>query len=729
MAHCIRDGKIYKNVNEDTVKCREIQVLEICENVEENKKCIESASVNSLCIHNGKMYINLESGCKKMNDLETCESTTSDDKCSVNAVDDDICRFENAVYQTKNNSCQIVTTLIDEISNIPLYFDSHAYLTTTDNTNSVDSMYMCKNKYGELSCEKSVQDIGGLIFKRTNAQKDIHICINGNSDEATNSYALTSLKGYQTLNTKTVDAFPGATRPGNIVINFDKNKALLVRDQEFLPECDIVPSRSSCKSYWIDVDQCIMGDVLLYLSGKRTCTKQTGPANNYDFTYFNTSSEIIDPMDVKPTTEVAYVYKCEYDSNGFSERCYMVRGYIIVNDFILNCNGWSSCSFIGMNKLDTTCQYAKEGEIMGNGKAICMDNAENTVNLPTDTNDSTRYIMYKTGETSVLYGQIKDTVVVLALTKDSVTVVPFGKGITRGYHQNQKTFGKVDLIDALIYCSEEGVLESCEVVIGRNGYYLNGDDDASEVEIIKCEENKGCHKQSVDKTSCTESGTIIKSGTKIQLCKKEGKGFTKIDISQNNLSVTYDYIPEIDGSFPGTIEENKPFVKIGMDGSVILMDNGIYLNERVHGEIYNALFDCTTLNVNTICNSTDALFGYYRNSGTIRLDDAFISCSENGCEYMSVDKNKVCSVNSVGQLIGSTDAPTLCLDYDKDMDEDVKVNLDNSSVESYMIGYCANNIYGIKEGNYAYVNITQNYVKFRSTGISFISEKNKNKNN
>jgi len=723
MEHCIYNGKIYKNVSEDEVKCREIQALETCDSVDENAKCIEDAEANSLCLHEGSMYINLENGCKAVNTLTTCESTSSGDKCASDASNNDLCRVGNDVYKTSisgsSSSCGMVTTLIDEVGRIPLYFnDETAALTTTASTSNINSMYVCSNKYGVLSsCEKSVQSIGGLIFKRESVEKMVHICINGSVVENDSSSAITSSKGYQAILTEKSDAFPGTTNPGITVVNFAKNKALLVRDQETLPECDAVSNGSSCKSDGVPVAQCIMNDVL-YLSSGNTCTKQTGPSNGYDFTYFEPSSTIIDPVDVKPTKSVAFVYKCEYNSSGVAERCYMVRGYVVVNDYIINCNGWSFCSFAGLNQLDTVCSYAKEGEMRGDGKALCIDDEGNIVKLPTTAGTTTRYIMYKAGETSVYYGQVKDSVVVLALTQDSATVVPFGKGITRGYHQNQKTVGSVELNEALIYCSEEGVLDSCEVVNGRNGYYLNADDDAAVSAVIKCEEDVGCRKQSVDKTSCTESGAIIKTGAKIQMCKKVGGSFTKIDISQSNTSITYDYISEIDASFPGTVEENKPFVKIGMDGSVVLMDNGIYINEGVRGKTDNALFDCATLNVDTVCEPTDALFGYYRNAGTVRLDDAFISCSLNGCEVMSVDENAVCDVNSVGQLVGSVDAPTLCLDYDSVMDEEIKVemDMDSDSAENYMVGYYANNIFGIQEGNYAYVNVSQNYVKFKSSG-------------
>jgi len=711
MEHCIYNGKIYKNVNEDEVKCREIQALDECESVEESAKCIANASANSLCLHEGNMYINLENGCKAVNTLDTCESILSNDKCASEAEDNDLCRFGNGVYKTSSNSCQMVTTLIDEVGRIPLYFDSTAALTTTATTLSVKSKYICNNKYGVLSsCEKAVQDIGGLIFTRSERVKVVHVCVNGSSDETKYSYEITRQNGYQTIDIGKSDIFPGMTNPGKTVIDFEKNKALLVHEQETIPECDGITNGSGCKSNGVPVAQCIMNNVL-YLSDGNTCTKQTGPSNSYDFTYFDPSSTIIDPVNVKPNKKVEFVYKCEYNSSGVAERCYMVRGYVVVNDYILNCNGWSSCSFTGINNLANGCQDTSEGEIMGNGHVICLD--EYNVELP--TYEST-YIMFKTETTNAIYGQKENAVVVLSLTPDSATVVPNGKGITKGYHQNVKVVG--ELTDALIYCSEDGVLESCDVVSGLNGYYLNTDSDGSYYAVIKCEEGLGCRKQIVDKTSCNEAGALIKSGNKISICKTASNS-GKIDLNPDVATLTYDYISPIDASFPGSIEENKAFVKVGTDGSVVLLDNGIYINEGIHGKIDKALYDCTTLNVTTICDPVDALYGYYRNAGTVGLDDAFISCSLNGCEVMSVDENAVCSVNSIGQLVGSTDAPTLCLDYDDEMDEEKKVVLESESDESYMVGYYSNNIFGLQEGNYAYVNVTQNYVKFRSPGKYF----------
>ncbi|OUM70385.1 hypothetical protein PIROE2DRAFT_1543 [Piromyces sp. E2] len=697
--HCVKDGRIYRTLEGETEKCKEVKMYEDCAG-------ITSPSSYTLCLQDGKTMVYLENAFVDVNTLTECESTDASQKCGNEG---DHCRTEDAIYQSGATDCTLKKSgLYDRQDQIILQFESDA---TLHDDGDVTSVYKCINKNGELTaCERSVMGAGGLIGNASGPR----VCVNRETVVTDNSMALSMAGGvneYRSFFTEKLDAFPGSGNPDRRLVRFEKNKAELVKGVEPLPDCDAIINGKGCQSGGLDVNYCIDSHNVMYVSSDQSCQKSRGTGNSYRFFFFTDDHYVIPEAEVNGKSEVAFAYKCHYDGNGEAERCMMARGYLLKNNLILNCSGWFGCTITGINSKSRSCVDAGEGTILGNGAKICFGE-DKAIPLPTDT--STKYVVFKAGLDNAIYGQYVDDVVVLALTRDSVTVVPFGKGIAKGYHQNIKVVD--ELADALIYCGQEGVLESCQVVSGLNGYYLNADSDAASLPVIKCEVDLGCRKQSVDKTACSEAGAIIKSGNAIKICKTKS---SSVGIGEVDTPV-YDYITAIDASFPGTIEENKAFVKVGMDGSVTLLDEGVYLNEAVLGKVDKALYRCNTANVATVCAQENAYYGYYRNAATVRVNDTFLACSINGCQGIEVDSYAVCGKDYVGQLVGSSKAPTLCLDYNSAVDAGVMIGLEGTDDQhdSYMLGYGRDNVFGLEQNDYAFVDVTADSVKMKSSVIN-----------
>jgi len=716
-SHCIRNGKIYTTLSGEE-KCKEVRALVTCEDVTANK-CFEAAGDNDLCMFEGNTYISLKSGgCKEVSILEECTNIESGSLCVEEAAVNSVCRKGDKLYMSESSSCTKVATLLDNVNRITLYFDE--YFMKKSTIDGVKAVYKCNNRKGELtSCEVSGSSPGSLIYTETEqggvTQKLIKMCLNHDTTANTNSIGIHMGSGYETIQMEKSNSFPGLSTPGANTVDVLWNHVLLMKEDESLPECDAPVKNSLCKSNGEIVKQCLYNNKILYISNesKSSCDIMTGTSNRYSFIYFDHNDDIIDEDNVRPEYgNLKYIYKCEYDSSGNAERCYIVRGYVIVNGFIINCNGWSSCSFTRINN-NGNCIDAKEGSISGDGTRICFDMPEGqaTKEIVLPNNYSTKYILFQTGSTNGIYGQNENSVVVLSITKNSVTVVPFGDGITRGYHQNIKVDNNME--SALILCEEDGNINSCHVMNGLNGYYLNKDSDASTYPVIRCEERLGCSKQNVSTSSNCEPGAIIKSGGKIYVCKDTIFG-NKEELSTKNTEIKYSYISGINASFPGVIEENKSFVKIGTDGSVTLLSDGVYLNEVVKGKVDGAIYNCSTVRVTTTCNADIPNYGYYKNAGTTNENDVFIACSVNGCENISVDENGICSMDTVGQLYGSTTI-NLCLDYNSDMDESYSITLEGSDSKGCMVGYYPSNIFGIQdESQYAFVNVNSSSVELNS---------------
>ncbi|OUM70387.1 hypothetical protein PIROE2DRAFT_1547 [Piromyces sp. E2] len=699
--YCIKDGKLYHTLDSQTENCKEVNAYEDCAS-------LSNPGTYTLCIQENKIMITLESGLTDVSGIPECESTNASQKCVAGAAAGDHCRTDDKIYRTGDTDCSMKKDgVYDRQKEIIMKFEASAIL---HDAGTVTSVYRCVNKNGVLtSCERSVMGAGGLIGNASGPR----VCVNHETVVTDNSMALTMDGGsnkYRSFFTEKLDAFPGSGNPDRRLVRFEKNKAELVKGVEPLPDCDAIINGKGCQSGGLDVNYCIDSHNVMYVSSGQSCQKSRGTGNSYRFFFFTDDHYVIPEAEVNGKSEVAFAYKCHYDDNGEAERCMMARGYLLKNNLILNCSGWFGCTITGINSKSRSCVDAGEGTILGNGAKICFGE-DKAIPLPTDS--STKYVVFKAGLDNAIYGRYVDDVVVLALTRDSVTVVPFGKGIAKGYHQNVKVVGT--LTQALIYCEEEGVLEKCRIVDGLNGYYLNADSDATDRPVIKCEVGVGlgCRKQSVNKTTCSEHGAIIKSGG-IKVCKSKSNTGA-FDLADASTTI-YDYINEIDASFPGTIEENKSFVKIGMDGSVTLMDEGVYLNEGVNGKVGNALYHCSTANVATVCNLENANYGYYRNAATIRVNDTFLACSINGCQGIEVDAYGFCSKDFIGKLVGSSDSPTLCLDYDQVLDEGVDITLTGTEKEhdSFMIAFLSNNIFGLEENDYAYVDVTSDAVKLKS---------------
>ncbi|OUM70379.1 hypothetical protein PIROE2DRAFT_1536 [Piromyces sp. E2] len=688
--HCIRDGRLYKTVAGEE-KCKLVGAMEPCTSTEPEAACISGASS---CMSGGKAYISLDSKCVEADTVTTtCEQVEAGSKCVATAEDGDLCRQGNKIYQSGTADCTLKTTLLEASGRITLYFD--ASFAKTDSIASAESVYQCQQKRGVLAnCVRSNLLPGELVYSGT----QFSVCRDkvGTTELITNAEPTNP---YRSIRTEMVDAFPGAYLPDRHVLRMGANWAVLVKDRKSLPECDAIVNGRACQSNENAVPHCLLNDAI-YASDDHNCVKLEGPARTTVFYYFDEAGERIDEGSLDLSSPVDQVYKCRYDENRQAKRCSVMKGFVVVNGVVVvNCNGWGACTLTPTNALANTCVDGKEGQWMGNGRAICIPGRDGEMlveYLPTDT--STRYLMFQAGTTNPYLGQYEGDAVLLALTARSATVVDGGEEVKRGYYQNIRVSGS--LTGALIFCGEAGRVDGCHVVNGLNGYYLSNDSDNTTHPVIRCEKYLGCWKQEAEST-CKGAGAIVKTGGKVYVCVNASG--TKVEVNAAATEANYKSVAAVSASFPGAIEENESVVKVGTDGSVVLLEDGIHLNDNVRGGVDQAVYACATEGVKTTCTRQYAGFGYYRNAGTVGYQDQYLACDVNGCTRIFVDVNAVCGVDSVGQLVGST--PDLCLNYDSVMEKAVTAGLAEASSGDYMVAYNRSNVFGIGEDHYAYVAI------------------------
>ncbi|OUM69772.1 hypothetical protein PIROE2DRAFT_2194 [Piromyces sp. E2] len=717
-SYCIKEGKLYRTVNEDTVKCKLVRTHETCTNTSSGAACMASAGEGTVCLKEGKSYLSLSADCVGVDSLPECTNTDDGAKCREDAEDGKYCRANGKLYRTSGDNCSEISTLPDGVGKVTYYFDANHKLkefgsaTDTANTDNFASVYKCKNRQGNLSeCEKSVRQPGELIFTQ-----------NGNVD--TRRYEVCTSKGYvigldrnvdyKTIPMSSVEGFQGVVIPGRKTVRFGKDHVTLIRDRDYLPECELDKTNSrGCIAGGINVSYCVKENTM-YESVNGQCSKITGPTSKEVFKYFTSAERMVAEGDVTVKTALAFVYKCSINASG--NTCRAVRGYVKINEELLvHCTNWQSqCSITTLNSKDTQCTESEHGSISGDGKDICFYDDEISIESIQLPSSGTEYVAFKAYTTNGIYGRQENDVIILSLTSRAVMLVTDGDEIVKGYHQNHIVVGRME--EALIYCPETGALDKCHVVDGLNGYYLNSDDDAKTYQVIRCEEYLGCQKRSVDNTSC-KGGYLAKIGNAVKVCKNTSTGSAYTLANNSTALPTYDYVSYVDASFPGTIEDNKPFIKVGNDGSVTLLEDGIFRNEAVNGVVNNALYECTTINTDTTCTKKTAYYGYYRNAATVGYKDAFLACSVNGCENMNVDGDAVCTENTIGQLVGWQLSPTLCLDYDQSMDKAESITLSGTpkNPKKYMVGYQKDNVFGSQENDYALVNVTYDTVTRQST--------------
>ncbi|OUM70384.1 hypothetical protein PIROE2DRAFT_1541 [Piromyces sp. E2] len=715
---CIKAGKLYRTLNDESVKCQEVHTYDTCTSVASGEACIAGAAENTLCLKEGKTYLSLSTDCVDVSGLAECTSIKADAKCQENAEENSLCRKDDKVYKTVGTSCSEVVTLLDGLDRLTYYFDASYKRKESSEitaTSTIQSVYKCTQRNGNLSsCEKSVREPGELIYSQTASPSDrqYQVC-----QADGNTIAVSANMGHRTIGVDKVNAFPGVILPGPHTVHFGKGHVVLVQDRTLLPECDAMVQGHGCTSDGLDVSYCIMNGAM-YLSSATACAKMVGgKANEVVYQFFADAETLVPEDQINIHSAIAFVYRCVV---GVADnQCSVVRGYLKANGLIIGCNGWTDlCTVTSLNPLDTDCVdvvEGRDGQLNGDASAICFFGGQgDRVDLPTSAT-LVKYVMFKAEQANPLYGRHTHDIVVLALTNRSVTLVTEGDEIVEGYHLNHKVRGT--LTDALIYCPVTGRLEECRVVNGLDGYYLNSDPDNATKQVIRCERYLGCRKLSVDQTVCTEAGTLIKSGG-IKFCtRSSGSTAGAVLLTTDTVLPTYQSITDVDASFPGTIDENTSFVKIGVDGTVTLLDHGYYRNEAVVGRPDDALYQCTTEDVKTVCDKKSAFFGYYRNAGSVGGEDVFLECDVNGCHGIAIDEQAICTRESVGQLVGSGLAPTLCIDYDEALEEDVNVVLAGTEAvhDSYMVGYHSGNIFGLEADEYAYVHVTADAVKLRSS--------------
>ncbi|OUM63138.1 hypothetical protein PIROE2DRAFT_10405 [Piromyces sp. E2] len=708
-SHCIKDRKLYRNSSGDN-KCTEITAIETCsvETISENAACTEGST--NICIKDGKYYISDNNHCTGVENITIkCEQIKSGKKCVADAESNALCRRGNDIYKSTDNDCEFVATTLDLVSTITLSFKEDR--TKATNVDDIATVYKCTQHANVLSnCILSEREPGEIVYTASNTNE---ICKNTNGE----SQSITSPPSdpYLSIYTEIFDAFPGNTLPGVHVLYFSKYRSVLMKQRATLPPCDVINTNqieyimtndSQCHSNGYPVKYCLMNNNEIYQSTSNSCDMMSEAAGSTAFYFFANANKQIEEVDIY--SHVEFVYKCRFGV-GEVKRCKVMKGYVITNNHIVNCNGWEDCTVTPLNSLSDTCTDTREGQLMGNGAAVCITESQ-SISLPTDS--STKYVMFQAGPTSPYYGQHQGKPILLALTTRSATVVDGGKEVKRGYYQNIKVSGAIE--NALVFCAKDGDMESCHVVNGLNGYYLSQDSDRDTFPVIRCERYLGCRKQSVD-VSCNGNGSLSKSGSTITIC---GASTT---LSTSAISVAYKSLARVDTAFPGVIEENMVVVKFGKDGSALLLEDGIHLNENVSGVVEKAVYKCTTSTngITSTCTASNAGYGYYRNAGSTGDQDQFLACSINGRQAILVDANAMCDLNSVGGLVGSS--PTLCLNFNSSMDEPDGIEINNDiSKGTYMVAYNLSNIFGLEEDNYAYVDVDSESVLLKNNFKSYV---------
>ncbi|OUM68882.1 hypothetical protein PIROE2DRAFT_3253 [Piromyces sp. E2] len=701
-SHCIKDGKIYRSSSGDT-KCTEITAIETCsvETISENAACTEGS--DKICIKSGKYYISDYNYCIAASSITTTyEQIKSDKKCVADAEVNALCRSGNDIYKSNDNDCEFVATTLDPVSTITLSFKEDGTKATT--VDDIATVYKCTQRASVLSnCIRSEREPGEIVYTASNTSE---VCVNTKGESQSITTPL--FDPYLSIYTEKFDAFPGNTLPGTHVLYFSKYRSVLMRERSTLPPCDIISNGNQChinsnqiKNFMTNGNQChsngypvkycLMNNNAIYQSTSNSCDMMSGTAGSTAFYFFANANKQIEEVDIY--SHVEFVYKCRFGV-GEVKRCGVMKGYVITNNHIVNCNGWADCTVTPLNSLSDTCADTREGQLMGNGAAVCITESK-FIALP--TNNKTKYVMFQAGPTSPFYGQHQGKPILLALTARSVTVVDGGEEVKRGYYQNVKVSG--DIANALVFCAKDGDMDSCHVVNGLNGYYLSQDSDRDTLPVIRCERYLGCRKQSVD-AACSGNGSLSKSGSTITVC-----GATTT-LSTSATSATYKSLSGVVAAFPGVIEENVAVVKVGQDGSVILLEDGIHLNENINGVIDKAVYKCSTSTngITSTCTAVRASYGYYRNSGSVGYRDQFLACSINGCQAILVDDNAKCDVNSVGQL---------------DEPDGIEINNDINK-GAYMVAYNLSNIFGLEENNYAYVDVNSESVLLKNDFKSYV---------
>ncbi|OUM64195.1 hypothetical protein PIROE2DRAFT_9097 [Piromyces sp. E2] len=716
-SHCIKDGKIYRSSSGDT-KCTEITAIETCsvESISEDAGCTEGSY--KICIKSGKYYISDYNYCIAASSITTTfEQIKSDKKCVADAEVNALCRSGNDIYKSNDNDCEFVATTLDPVSTITVSFNTDYTKATA--VNDIASVYKCTQRASVLSnCVRSEREPGEIVYTASNTSE---VCVNTNGESQSITTPL--FDPYLSIYTEKFDAFPGNTLPDTHVLYFSKYRLVLMRERSTLSPCDIISNGNQCHinsnqikyfmtngnqchSNGYPVKYCLMNNNAIYQSTSNSCDMMSGTAGSTAFYFFANANKQIEEVDIY--SHVEFVYKCRF---GFGEvkRCGVMKGYVITNNHIVNCNGWADCTVTPLNSLSDTCADTREGQLMGNGAALCITESK-SIALPTD--NKTKYVMFQAGPTSPYYGQHQGKPILLALTARSVTVVDGGEEVKRGYYQNVKVSG--DIANALVFCATDGDMDSCHMVNGLNGYYLSQDSDRDTFPVIRCERYLGCWKQSVD-AACSGNGSLTISGSTVTLC-----GATTT-LSTSATSATYKSLSGVVAAFPGVIEENVVVVKIGKDGSVLLLEDGIHLNENVSGVMEKAVYKCTTSTngITSTCTASNAGYGYYRNAGSVGYQDQFLACSINGCQAILVDANAKCDVKSVGQLVGSS--PTLCLNFNSGKDEPDGIEINNDvNKGAYMVAYNLSNIFGLEEDNYAYVDVDSESVLLKNDFKSYV---------
>ena len=280
---------------------------------------------------------------------------------------------------------------------------------------------------------------------------------------------------------------------------------------------------------------------MLYLSASNTCTAQTTTGTAKKTLIIGSSKNA---ETAKTDSSGAFVFTCD------KTKCtrYISSNYLGVNGvnkYLYKCADTGVCT-----STDTT---ADGYYLSGPTTVVGTDNTYSSMIKCTDTTSSNCSDI--TSPSDGFY---------LSADTTSIKLIKCESGICKDYTSSLTASGTSYFKDGstttnIIKCNGN---TSCTSIEGSKGYYINSDKSNS---IIKC--NGTCNVEDA-KSSCSISGQVIGPTIKLCITASESK-----EISTSATNDSYEIITIAkDNDFPGGKKKGENIIKIGKDGSALLIE-------------------------------------------------------------------------------------------------------------------------------------------------------------
>lgn len=242
--------------------------------------------------------------------------------------------------------------------------------------------------------------------------------------------ALNDVVHYESLSGLTSGDFASVAETA-VDVKFEGNGSVVLLEPIALPACsnNDPDAGNYCVSSEGKVNACIINTHVVYITDGDTCNPLASDNSNaIENVLFNADNEIVSEVDAE--SEIAMAYHCTFDSsvNGSGKYdnvgCSFIKGYVICDDYIVNCNGWKNdvCVVKAKNSSETCSASAENGSLVGKGNKICIESTP--VALPTEEMET---IVIKLKGTSSLYGKSDGEILLLSTSNTEIMIIKPGK--------------------------------------------------------------------------------------------------------------------------------------------------------------------------------------------------------------------------------------------------------------------------------------------------------------